>query len=226
MVYAEAGAAAQLAAPVEELQLRYEAYIAGINAGRARLRLRSAGAYYEVDGSARSKGLWEKLDKWRAKFGVHGQRLGRSLQPARFFSLQTTDKKRREVVVEDGVLRVTKNAKIREPRPALPGFDLLSALFFLPPCAGSVDIHNGRDGYHLRLQGSAAATAGVDAATAGVTAADSALQCAYDVIDEDGDTYVMTIDFRQIGSFTVPSEIVISGVVSGRLLLAGDQGIP
>ena len=213
----------------DQTTLVYEAFVAGINAGEARLVLEqqstpaiklfganTAGErrveerQYKVSGTARSKGLWESVQQWRAEYSVDGilrrsnseTERSSAVFPEHFYSLQTTPNKRREIHIEAGVLRETKNNKVRDPRPAQTGFDLLTALFFLPPCHPEVRVHTGRDGYDMRLAKSA-----------------SAQRCTYSVVDEAGGRYEMTLAYAERDGFTVPAEIAVQGPLSGRMVL-------
>gem|GEM_PF-130668 len=216
--------------------LKYEAFVAGIPAGEARLTLarqklaaRGAASFsYKVTGTARSKGLWESIQKWRAEYSVDGEvhhqsqtqgqqsetaLLSRVVLPGHFYSLQTTPKKRREIHIEDGVLKETKNNKVRDPRPAQTGFDLLSALFFLPACHPEVRVHTGRDGYTMRRTQPAVPPRGqLDSAPI--------MRCSYGVTDEEGGNYKMTLVYKRMGEFVVPADISAQGPVSGRMVLA------
>jgi len=209
--------------------LKYEAYIAGIPSGEARLVLsrrdlaaRGAASFsYKVSGSARSKGLWESIQKWRAEYSVdgevHQQTQGRVVLPGHFYSLQTTPKKRREIHIEDGVLNETKNNKVRDPRPAQTGYDLLSALFFLPACYPEVRVHTGRDGYEMRRVEPAKAPENQPSST-------PIMRCSYQVTDEEGGSYAMTLVYQQVGEFVLPSIITAQGPLSGRMVLTDVEG--
>lgn len=197
------------------LALRYEAYIAGVNAGQANLQVSRSGTTYQVAGTARSLGLWESIQRWRAQYSVTGelvreapasaQSAALSTQllpkPGHFFSLQTTPKKRREIHIEEGVLKETKNRKVRDPRPAQTGYDLLSALFFLPSCHSQARIHTGRDGYEFTRTGEAGEG------------------CSYKVLDEEGAAYRLELTYQQIAGLNVPNVIGVRGPLPGRMVL-------
>lgn len=206
------------------LSLRYEAYIAGVNAGQARLEVGQTGSGYRVAGTARSKGLWESMQQWRAEYSVEGELVAPAQgaesdqaqpllpAPGHFYSLQTTPRKRREIHIEDGVLKETKNHKVRDPRPAQSGYDLLSALFFLPACHPSARIHTGRDGYEFTRK-------------ATPTSTDDAV-CRYEVVDEDGGRYGLGLRYRRIIDFNIPAEINVRGPLPGRMLLVESTPLP
>ena len=130
--------------------------------------------------------------------------------PASFFSTQTTQSKQREVVVKDGLLHVTKNHKKRSPEPALPGIDMLSALFFLAPCTKKMQIHTGRDAYDFRLLGSPKISGRKQGATS----------CRYDVHHEEDRDFKLQINYEQVAQALVPARIEISGPLNGYLVLA------
>lgn len=206
------------------IRLRYDAFVAGVNAGEATLELTRRGASYRVEGRARSKGLWESMQQWRAEYSVDGVMLADAAtteigavsdtsqpltlnpllpQPGHFFTLQTTPKKRREIHIEDGVLRETKNNKVRDPRPAQTGYDLLSALFFLPVCHAAARVHTGRDGYQFSRRGDVS----------------NEVECRYDVVDEEGDKYALGMTYRKVEAMPVPAIISLQGPLPGRLVL-------
>lgn len=211
-----------------QLKLKYEAFVAGIPAGEAVMQLQrdpldrtDVSAYqYRVAGTARSTGLWESFQQWRAEYSVDGtvtrevaegnqeRRAQTMVLPGHFFSLQTTPRKRREIHIEDGILKETKNHKIRDPRPSQTGYDLFSALFFLPPCHPEVRVHTGRDGYSLQRSSPGDA---VDT--------QPSLNCRYRVRDDDGSEYKMKLTYAQRGGFVVPVEIVVQGPLNGRMRL-------
>jgi len=193
------------------LNLRYEAFIAGVNAGEASLQVSRKGAAYRVAGTARSKGLWESMQQWRAEYSVDGMLEAEAPAsaatvpaPGHFYSLQTTPRKRREIHIEDGILKETKNHKVRDPRPAQTGYDLLSALFFLPACHARARIHTGRDGYEFSR----------------IDSAETDAVCDYAVIDEQGGDYRLKLTYQQLGGFTVPQVISVRGPLPGRMVLA------
>ncbi len=214
----------------KRVDLKYEAYVAGINAGEAALTLVRSGSdsggpksfSYRVAGTARSKGLWESIQPWRAEYSVDGEVRGDSpgpaLSPGHFFSLQTTPRKQREIHIEQGVLREIKNHKVRDPRPAQSGFDLLSALFFLPPCHPEVQVHSGRDGYAMqRLRPKISL---IDEREPAVQ--DDIMRCSYRVTDDDGADYRMSLQYGRrggAGEFVVPAEIRVEGPLSARMVL-------
>ena len=198
------------------LELKYEAYIAGVNAGEATLSVRydpSGGGDrpYRIAGTARSKGLWEAIQQWRAEYSVTGHvglQDGLSVtRPGHFFSLQTTPRKRREIHIENGILRETKNHKVRDPRPAQTGYDVLSALFMLPVCHAAARVHTGRDGYMLQR----IAQVELDGR-----------ECSYRVTDEEGDRYRLRVRYAQRGVLEVPVELQVRGPVTGRLVLVAE----
>ena len=225
----EAPEASVTAEAKQTVSLKYDAYVAGIPAGDAQLTLerqplpaRGAASFsYKVAGTARSKGLWESIQKWRAEYSVVGevhqstpaQSQNPVVLPGHFYSLQTTPKKRREIHIEDGVLKETKNNKVRDPRPAQTGFDLLTGLFFLPPCQPEARVHTGRDGYDMRRT-EPPRSSEPPASTAAI------VRCAYQVTDEEGGTYQMSLVYQRRGDFLVPVDIAAQGPLSGRMVLA------
>ena len=201
----QAAPATDESCPGSGLSLRYEAYIAGVNAGEANVQLSRVGTAYRVSGKARSKGLWESIQQWRAEYSVTGQLTPeRLVAPKHFYSFQTTPKKRREIHIEDGILKETKNHKVRDPRPAQTGYDLLSALFFLPKCQAQARVHTGRDGYEFTR----------------ISAPAGAESCSYKVVAEEGSDYRLELTYRRLAGFNVPAVISVRGPLPGRMVLA------
>lgn len=198
----ESASGRELASGIK-LQLHYDAYLGGLNVGTAQIQVSTANDAYSLVGSARSVGLWERFQQWRATFGAEGVREAIKPSPKSFFSTQTTPQKQREVLVENGLLYVTKNLKKRSPREALPGIDMLSALFFMKPCNQQMQVHTGRDGYEFRLLANADRSS-----------------CQYAVRSDEDRDYEMQIDYQRVAELMVPRRIEISGGLSGYLVLA------
>ena len=190
-------------ADVRELRLQYAAQVAGVYAGDAEIVLGLDGNGYRVAGSARSAGVWERFQRWRARFSVQGLLApGADPEMQRFYSLQTTPRKMREIVIADGVLNEIKNQKVRPPRAPLPGFDLLTAMFFVPDCRQAAAVHTGRHGYRLERQAGGGA------------------QCTYRVSDEDDAWWRLTVRYRELDGFRVPARITVaSSGLRGSLTL-------
>jgi len=187
------------------VNLSYEAFIAGVNAGQASVQVSRVGSTYRVVGTARSKGLWESMQQWRAEYSVTGEVTpDQQVLPGHFYSLQTTPKKRREIHIEDGVLKETKNHKVRDPRPAQRGYDLLSAVFFLRMCQAQARVHTGRDGYDFTR----------------ISAPDDSTRCSYRVVDEEGADYRLELTYQRLAEFNVPSVVSVRGPLPGRMVLA------
>ena len=106
-------------------------------------------------------------------------------------------------MVENDLLRVTKNHKKRDPRPALPGIDLLSALFLIPqPCEEALQVHTGRDGYRFNL-----------------SAQLGELGCRYNVRSDEERDYQLVIAYRRLADLLIPQRIDIDGPLNGYLIL-------
>lgn len=192
-------------ASAETLQLRYEAFVGGAQAGSARLALSQTTQGYSIVGSARSKGLMDSLNPWRAQFEAKGTLVDGLPSLEQYHYVESDNRKLREVTVSDGQLRVVKNGKLRAEHKALPGMDILSALFVEPSCEAALELHTGRHGY--RLESTAAESS------------DTAERCRYVAQDDDGDKYRIAIEFVQLGGVRVPRVIEVSGFLSGRMQL-------
>lgn len=192
-------------ASAETVQLYYEAHLGSALAGSARLALSQDGQSYSVVGSAKSKGLMESFNPWKAQFEARGALVEGVPQLEQYHYVESDNRKLREVTVSEGQLRVVKNGKLRAELAALPGMDILSALFVEPNCEAAFDLHTGRRGYHL---------VNTQAGLAG-----SADTCTYSASDEDGDRYQVSIEFVRVGALRVPRVIELSGFLSGRMKL-------
>ena len=193
-------------AAAETVHLHYEAYLGGALAGSARLALRQDAQSYSVVGSAKSKGLLESFNPWKAQFESRGAFVEGLPELEQYHYVESDNRKLREVTVSAGQLRVVKNGRLRAELAALPGMDILSALFVEPGCEAVMDLHTGRHGYHL-----------VNTQTALSGAMDT---CKYRARDDDGDRYQVSIEFVRIGTVRVPRVIELSGFLSGRMKLA------
>jgi hypothetical protein len=193
----------------ETVQLRYEAYLGGALAGSAQLALSQDAQRYSVIGSAKSKGLMDSFNPWRAQFEARGTVADGLPQLDQYHYVESDSRKLREVTVSDGQLRVVKNGKLRAELDALPGMDILTALFVEPSCDAALDLHTGRRGYRL-VSPSEAANGSADT-------------CRYTARDEDGDKTQVSIEFVRIGELRVPRVIELSGFLSGRLKLESYQ---
>jgi len=189
----------------ETVQLHYQAFLGGASAGSARLALDQDAHQYSVIGSAKSKGLMESFNPWRAQFEARGSAADGGPVLEQYHYVEKDDRKLREVTVSEGLLRVVKNGKLRAELDALPGLDILTALFVKPKCDATLDLHTGRHGYQL-----------VSTKASPGGAADI---CRYRARDDEGDSYQVTIEFAQIGELRVPRVIELNGFLSGRMKL-------
>lgn len=200
---------------VASVELRYQAFIAGAPAGRADVEVDVNETTYVVRGTARSEGLWDTFSKWRSSFRVMGWLSKRDVNPAtdhelplnkgaqEYYYYERGSDKKREVMVRDGQLQVTKNGRVRPAVAALPGMDILTALFVHPHCSANMTLHTGRHGYQLNRTG------------------DRTDRCEYRVIDDDGDSHAASITMGQVGELTVPTRIDFTGALGSSLVLVG-----
>ena len=188
--------------------LRYDAFVGGAKVGEARIHVVIDGGSYQIQGSARTRGLLDTFSNWRNRFSARGgiakARGGledRGILPLSFSYLEKDRDKRREVLVQEGTLRVVKNGKVRATRPAPAGFDVLTGLFVLQSCAGDQLLHTGRHHYRLtRLESKPG-------------------RCRYVVMDDDEDRYEVSVAFTNRGGIVVPHRVDVDGFLSGTVLL-------
>lgn len=185
---------------------KYEAYLAGTKVGTATVHVEISDEDYHLSGSARAQGILRWFGKWRTRFDVKGWIKGDELTLDEYRYVERGEHKRRELSVRDGVLRVVKNGKPRRPRKALPGTDFLTGLFVNPQCHEEQLLHTGRHSYRLRRLGSPIETIGT-------------AKCRYEIHDDDGDRYVASVEFAQLGDLTIPVKMTFGGFIQGRMEL-------
>lgn len=193
----------------ETVHLHYEAFLGGAMAGSARLQLTEDAEQYSISGSAKSKGLMDSFNPWRSEFQARGSLADGVPVLEQYHYVERDNRKQREVTVSEGQLRVVKNGKLRAELEALPGLDILSALFIQPKCDAMLDLHTGRHGYQL-----------VSTPPSAGGAADT---CRYRARDDEGDSYQVAIEFVRIGQLRVPRVVELSGFLSGRMKLESYQ---
>ena len=180
---------------------KYQAYIAGVKAGRATIHVDRNQDSYTVSGSAKAEGLVDARGSWHTRFVATGKVVEGVAELTQYRYVEKGDHKRRDVTVRDGELRVIKNGKERPLRPAFPGVDVLTALYIEPNCRQEQQLHSGRHYYALKRIGQ-----------------DPEI-CRYHVTDEDGDTYKADIVYTERENLTVPLSITLSGFLTGRMVL-------
>jgi len=185
---------------------RYQAYLAGTKAGTAIVHVEISDKTYHLSGSAKAQGILKWFGKWRSRFEVKGRIDGDELFLDEYRYVEREERKRRELSVRDGVLRVVKNGKPRRPRKALPGTDILTGLFVNPRCHDEQLLHTGRHNYQLRRLDLPNETTGTS-------------RCRYEIHDDDGDRYVASVEFAQLGDLTVPVKMTFGGFIRGRMEL-------
>ncbi len=208
MAVTESSAAAPGASPAAATLLRYDAFVGGAKVGEARVHVIIGEGSYQIQGSARTRGLLDTFSDWRNRFSARGDlnsaRGGvgdQGIRPLSFSYLEKDRDKRREVLVQEGTLQVVKNGKVRPTRSAPAGFDVLTGLFVLPGCAGDQLLHTGRHHYRLtRLESKPG-------------------RCRYVVVDDDNDRYEVSVAFTNRGGIVVPRRVVVDGFLSGTVVL-------
>jgi hypothetical protein len=184
-------------APVGDVTLRYQAFVAGAPVGEATVKVAVAEGHYRVEGDARSNGWLKGFSKWRNRFAAHGRLDGLTREPAEFSYIERDRDKQRQVLVRDGMLQVTKSGKARTPRASPAGPDLVSVLFVQPHCQGDQRLHTGRHVYQLsRLRRDPGG-------------------CRYAVVDEDGDGFEIELVFGRRGDLVVPTRVTVYAWLTG-----------
>lgn len=204
------------------LHLEYAASLSQVPIGEVSVRVHlteEAGdqpGRYEIAGSARSIGLWETFQRWRAEYSASGAIADGAPVPSSYRLLQSTPRKTRDVRVANTQLHEIKNGRQREPRSPPPGLDVLAAFFVRPDCAATdagMALHTGR--YPYRLTRRAWAESGIDDASA--ERADDCLLSLLDV--EDGDRYRLRLQLVELAGWRVPRALVVRVPFAARLVL-------
>jgi len=190
-----------LPGPAAAASFHYQAYLAGLEVGTARIDVQLDDADYTVTGRARTRGAMEALTAWRARFEAVGRHGPAGVAPEWFGYTAEEPGRVRQVWVTDGLLHEIRDGRRRDDRPAFPGADLLSALFVQPRCPARRDLHSGRSGYQL---------------TDG-RVADG--RCSYRVTDDEGGAYRVLFEFGTRQGLQIPVRIDVQGMLTGQLVL-------
>lgn len=201
-----AAAPAPAATPDGEVTLRYVASVAGAPVGEATVTVALQDGGYRVTGDARSNNWLQGFTDWRNEFEAAGRVDDGGPAPRRFGYLETDRDKSRHLVIEDGVVRVVKNGRQRPERPAAPFPDVVSALFVAPRCAPDQTVQTGRHVYRLaRL-------------------AHGPGRCRYVVLEDDDESFEMTLTLGRRDGLIVPTRIVVEAWLKARIELAPETG--
>jgi hypothetical protein len=197
-------------AGAQELTLLYTASVAGAPVGEATVTVAVEDGRYRVTGDARSNNWLHAFTDWRNVFEADGLLADGARTASRFAYTETDRNKTRHLVMEDGVIRVTKNGRRRPERPAPPFLDVVSALFVAPRCAPDQTLQTGRHVYRLsRLEHGPGL-------------------CRYVVVDDDDETFEFTLSLGRRGGLIVPTRIVVHAWLKGRIELVepGSAEVP
>jgi hypothetical protein len=180
-----------------DVDLRYQAFVAGAPVGEATVKVALADGVYRVEGDARSNGWLKGFTNWRNQFSARGRLDGLNREPTEFSYTERDSRKHRHVVVRDGTLQVTKNGKQRPSLQSPSGADIISALFVQPHCRGDQVLHTGRHVYRLsRL-------------------AHNPDGCRYSVVDDDDDTFEIELVLGRRDGLVVPTKIKVYAWLTG-----------
>lgn len=179
----------------------YKAFLSGTLAGDVVVDVTRGAGVYTVKGRAATTGFWRAIDDWEGDFQVEGELAEGAAVPGRYVLLEKSSRKEQHVVVSDGELFVTKNGKVRKPKPAHPGLDLVSALWVVADCVDNAQLHNGRHGYQVERSQ-------LDDGS-----------CRYEVENDDGDRYSANVRFAEHSGQRVLESLVVNRLVGTRLTL-------
>ena len=206
-------AAALLAAPAHALELEYRGHIAGAEAGSARVHVESDGARYAVRGRIRTRGVWDLLSPWNARFTVTGRIEDGQAAPEELVLREEDRRKDRTVRVAAGVLHQVKNGAERPERAAPAGVDLVSALWVTLRCDAEQVLNNGRHTYTMTRTDHMLGENGTE-------------RCLYDIVDDDGERSTGRIEFGLRHDQRVPLKIELVDSVSRGLELVAARVTP
>lgn len=193
-----------LGQPAMATELRYDAFMGGSRAGQAVVQLSLDDIGYSISGRAKAQGLLAAFGDWRTNFRASGLIADAQKTLTEYHYTERATDKHRQVTVQDGTVSIVKNGRKRAKRPALPGMDVLTALFVNPTCDNSFQLHTGRHGY--RLDKNQEKVAGGNT-------------CQYRVTDRDGDHFALDVRFTHVDGLRVPESLIIIGALQGRMVL-------
>ncbi len=205
--------AAVLAAPAYALELEYRGHIAGAEAGSARVHVENDGARYAVRGRIRTRGVWDILSPWNARFTVTGRIEDGEAAPEELVLREKDRRKDRTVRVAAGVLHQVKNGAERPERAAPAGVDLVSALWVTLRCDAEQVLNNGRHTYTMTR-------------TDHTLGEDGSERCLYDIVDDDGERSEGRIEFGMRHGQRVPLKIELVDSVRRGLELVAATAAP
>ena len=182
-----------------EVMLRYDAFLGSTRAGVVKVALTRDGDRYAVRGEAKSKGLMETLKSLKARFSASGTLADGEPHPERYEYYQKDNSKERLISVRDGEVSYQKNGEVRPTRPALPGMDMVTALWVAEDCHSVNEVHTGRSAYHFSVL------------------AASPNECHYRVEEEDEEPFELAIRYGQRDGVRVPLLISSKGGWGGQI---------
>jgi len=195
-----------LSATGEAATLHYEAFLAGVRVGAATVTVDLNGQSYAIRGDASATGVAYLFSDWRSEFHAGGRIVNGHPQLLAYGYNEHERRKQRILVLEDGLIHMTKNGKPGAPVPVLDGLDVLTAFFIQPDCWESQLLHTGRSNY--RVEGRPAGRAG---------------GCLFEVADDDGDRQRMVVEFGHRSGLVVPVKMTTRGLLRGSIVLRSAQ---
>jgi hypothetical protein len=192
--------------------LHYGAYLAGAQIGQGEVHIHVAPGSYTISGEAWALGILKTATHWRSDFSASGRIDSGEVVPETYeFTTSRRGNRSRTTRIVDGVVKTYRDGRPRRTAQAPDGLDVLTALFFAGSCDALEALHSGTSTYQLQLR--SRETPASDAS------ADFVERCEFEVIDEDGDGYVIDIRLGEHNGHRVPLRIDVGGFISGSVRL-------
>ena len=164
-------------------------------------------------GRIRTRGVWDVLSPWNARFTVTGRIEDGEAAPEELVLREKDRRKDRTVRVAAGVLHQVKNGAERPERAAPAGVDLVSALWVTLRCDAEQVLNNGRHTYTMTR-------------TDHTLGEDGSERCLYDIVDDDGERSEGRIEFGMRHGQRVPLKIELVDSVRRGLELVAATAAP
>jgi len=188
--------------------LEYDSYRGNSRVGRAEVVIERDGSRYEIRGKAWSEGLARLLSNWESSFLASGTIEGGEPVLEEYRLIQTARNKHRRIVMRGGETRFVREDLQRVIANPPESLDFLSALFLTEDCGAHAEVHNGKDAFRLTLRSERARE-------------DAAMECVFEVIDEDDERITATIELHDVDGLMVPVQMDFSGALEATFKLRG-----
>ena len=187
----------------QSVALKYDAFIGVAHAGEIRVQVARDAQSYQVRGQARARGLVELLKDTRGWFSAAGRLESGQPLPETYEYYQKDKSKERFISVAGGQLTYVKDGASRPPVAALPGTDLVTALWVEPRCEDLTEVHTGRSAYAFTL----------------LEQAEGVCRFRVKEDDEDEPPFSLDVEYGERGGVRVPVSIRSTGGWAGRIVL-------